>query len=85
MRLKETPTQLEQSSGRSAEILTFVRGAFGLRFEMRFQWEAQWWPVDAQEVGETLASYYSCLNNCLERLCEGNELHSGLACFRLRF
>lgn len=66
------------------EVAGFVRRAFGLRFEMRFRWEAKWWPVDAQEVGATLAGYYESMQNCLEQIREGKELASGLAYFRVR-
>ena len=67
----------------SAEVSAFIRRAFGIRFEMRYHWEAQWWPVDAQDVGETLASYYDNLHSCLEQLREGRELRSDLASFRM--
>ena len=51
---------------------------------MRFEWEAHWWPIDAQEVAETLFGYYGSLPLCLEQLCEGQEVRSGLTYFRVR-
>jgi hypothetical protein len=51
---------------------------------MRFEWETQWWRVDAQEVGQTLAGYHTNLQGCLEQMREGQELRSGLAHFRVR-
>jgi hypothetical protein len=68
----------------ATEVARFVRGAFGLRFEMRFRWETKWWPIDAQQVGETLAGYYRSTQSCLEQMREGGELPSGLAYFRMR-
>jgi hypothetical protein len=68
----------------ATEVASFVRRAFGLRFEMRFAWETEWWPIDAQEVGDTLAGYYRSTQSCLELMCEGGELPSGLAYFRVR-
>jgi hypothetical protein len=70
----------------SDEVMSFVRRALGLRFEMRFDWEVDWWPIDAQEVAETLAGYYQNfgLHSCLEQMREGEELPSGLAYFRVR-
>ena len=66
------------------EVAAFVRRAFGLAFEMRFHWEAKWWPVDAQEVGQTLAGYHHNMHSCLEQMREGMDLSSGLAFFRVR-
>jgi hypothetical protein len=51
---------------------------------MRFEWEVDWWPIDAQEVAETLAGYHDSLQQCLEELREGKELASGLAHYRVR-
>ncbi|HSD43140.1 MAG TPA: hypothetical protein VLD36_14890 [Burkholderiales bacterium] len=68
----------------ASEIISFVRRTLGIRFEMRFEWEAHWWPVDAQEVAETLSGYYDSTERCFERLREGQELRSGLAYFRVR-
>jgi hypothetical protein len=51
---------------------------------MRFEWEVDWWPIDAQEVAETLAGYHDSLQRCLEELREGKELASGLAHYRVR-
>lgn len=69
----------------SAEVASFVRRAIGLRFEMRFDWEAEWWPIDAREVAETLAGYYYNygMHSCLEQMREGKELPSGLAFYRV--
>jgi hypothetical protein len=66
------------------EVATFVRRALGLQFEMRFDWETKWWPVDAQEVCETLLGYHDSMYSCLEQMREGKELPSGLAYFRVR-
>lgn len=66
------------------DVAAFVRHALGLAFEMRFHWETKWWPVDAQEVGQTLAGYYRNTHICLEQMREGKELSSGLAFFRVR-
>jgi hypothetical protein len=66
------------------DVTAFVRRALGLTFEMRFHWEAKWWPVDAQEVGQTLAGYYRNMHICLEQMREGKEFSSGLAFFRVR-
>jgi hypothetical protein len=66
------------------EVATFVRRALGLQFEMRFDWETRWWPVDAQEVCETLLGYHDSMYSCLEQMREGKELASGLAYFRVR-
>lgn len=68
------------------EILSFVRRAIGLRFEMRFKEEHQWWPISAFDVAETLAGYYHDygLQNCLEMMQEGGELPTALAVFRMR-
>ena len=68
----------------ASEVVPFVRRAFGIRFEMRFEWEADWWPIDSQEVAETLAGYYYSLQGCLEQMREGQELRSRLAYFRVR-
>ena len=64
-----------------AEVASFVRRALGLRFEMRFEGETEWWPIDAQDVAETLAGYYYNygMHSCLEQMREGKELPSGLA------
>jgi hypothetical protein len=67
-----------------SEVTAFVRRACGIRFEMRFEWETQWWLVDAQEVCKTLAGYHNDLQNCLEQMREGQVLRSGLAHFRVR-
>lgn len=68
------------------EVMSFVHRAIGLRFEMRFKWEMDWWPIDAREVAETLAPYYVDygMHSCLEQMREGKELASGLALYRLR-
>ena len=66
------------------DIPAFVRRALGLRFEMRYDWEAEWWPIGAHDVAETLAGYYESLHSCLEQMREGKELPSGLAYFRAR-
>ena len=76
VRARQTPS--------GSEVTAFVRRAFGIRFEMRFEWETQWWRVDAQEVGQTLAGYHTNLQGCLEQMREGQELRSGLAYFRVR-
>ena len=70
----------------SEEVASFVHRAIGLRFEMRFKWEARWWPIDAREVAETLAGYYYDygMHSCLEQMREGKELTSGLAVYRVR-
>jgi hypothetical protein len=68
----------------AAEVAAFVRRALGLQFEMRFEWEAQWWPVGAQEVAETLLGYYDSMHSCLEQMREGKELPPGLSYFRVR-
>jgi hypothetical protein len=66
------------------DVAAFVRHALGLAFEMRFHWETKWWPVDAQEVAQTLAGYYRSMHSCLEEMREGKEFSSGLAYFRVR-
>jgi hypothetical protein len=70
----------------TAEVESFVRRALGIRFEMRFQGESQWWPVDSREVAETLAGYYYDygMHSCLEMMREGKELATALAFFRVR-
>jgi phage/plasmid-associated DNA primase len=70
----------------SSEVASFVRRALGLHFEMRFEGEAEWWPVDAKDVAETLAGYYYNygMHSCLEQMREGKELPSGLALYRVR-
>jgi hypothetical protein len=70
--------------GDAPEVASFVRRALGLRFEMRFEGEAAWWPVDAREVGETLLGYYESMHSALEQMREGKEVPSGLAFFRVR-
>jgi hypothetical protein len=65
------------------DVAAFARRALGMRFEMRFQWETEWWPVDAQDVGLTLSGYYDSMHSCLEQMREGKELPSGLAYFRV--
>ena len=82
--LLEQQTGIARETPSGSEVTAFVRRAFGIRFEMRFEWETQWWRVDAQEVGKTLAGYRNNLQGCLEQLLEGQELKSGLAYFRVR-
>ena len=85
-----TRTQIEEAvdvverGSVAPEVAAFVRRALGLAFEMRFHWETQWWLVDAQEVGQTLAGYYRSMPSCLEQMREGKELSSGLAHYRVR-
>ena len=78
-----SPSELAASS---SEVESFVRRAIGVRFEMRFKDEGQWWPVDAREVAETLAGYYYDygMHSCLEMMREGRELPTALAFFRIR-
>lgn len=83
MQAQETVRDTESAPG-ADEVAAFVRRALGLRFEMRFEWETQWWPVGAQEVAETLFGYYDSMHSCLEQLREGKELPSGLGYFRVR-
>jgi len=83
MQAEETVIVSEPGSD-TAQVAAFVRRALGLRFEMRFDWETEWWPVGAQEVGETLFGYYDSMHSCLEQMREGKELPSGLAYFRVR-
>lgn len=68
------------------EIDSFVRRAIGLRFEMRFKDEQQWWPANARDVAETLSGYYYDygMHCCLEMMREGKELPTALAVFRIR-
>lgn len=80
----EERSGISRPAPKGSEVVSFVRHALGLRFEMRFDWETKWWPVDAQEVGETLAGYFHSLQDTLEQLREGQELRSGLAYFRVR-
>lgn len=82
--LLERQTDIAHQVRSGSEVTAFVRRALGIRFEMRFEWETQWWLVDAQEVGKTLASYHNDLQKCLEQMREGRELRSGLAHFRVR-
>jgi hypothetical protein len=85
MELEETTEQAAQDPvAHAPEVASFVRRALGLRFEMRFEGEAAWWPVDAHEVGETLRGYYDSMHSALEQMREGKELPSGLAYFRVR-
>jgi hypothetical protein len=82
--LLEQQTGIARQTSSGSEVTAFVRRAFGIRFQMRFHWETKWWPVDAQEVAETLAGYHNNLQGCLEQMREGQELRSGLAHFRVR-
>jgi hypothetical protein len=68
------------------EVDSFVRRSIGIRFEMRFNDEREWWPINAWEVAETLAGYYYDygMHSCLEMLREGKELPTALAIFRMR-
>jgi hypothetical protein len=85
MELEETTEQAEQDAvAHASEVASFARRALGLRFEMRFEGEGAWWPVDARDVGETLLSYYDSMHSALEQMREGKELPSGLAYFRVR-
>jgi hypothetical protein len=77
-------TAESRSAPNESAVFTFVGRALGLRFEMRFEWESDWWPIDAQEVAETLSGYHDSLQRCLEELREGEELASGLAYYRVR-
>ena len=83
MQAEETAIVAEPRSD-VVEVTAFVRRSLGLQFEMRFDWETEWWPVGAQEVGETLSGYYDSMYSCLEQMREGKELPSGLAYFRVR-
>ena len=80
--LRET----SEAAPTTGEVATFVRRALGLRFEMRFDGETEWWPIDARDVAETLAGYYYNygMHSCLEQMREGKELPSGLAFYRVR-
>ena len=82
----EVWTDRAEATPATAEVVSFVRRAIGLRFEMRFDWETEWWPIDAREVAETLAGYYYNygMHSCLEQLREGKELPTGLAFYRVR-
>jgi len=82
----EVWTDRAEATPATAEVASFVRRAIGLRFEMRFDWETEWWPIDAREVAETLAGYYYNYDmlSCLEQLREGKELPTGLAFYRVR-
>jgi hypothetical protein len=77
---------LSDAASTAEEVRSFIHRAIGLRFEMRFKWETEWWPIDAREVAETLAGYYYDygMHSCLEQMREGKELASGLAVYRLR-
>ena len=79
-------TDSSEAEPTTTEVASFVRRAFGLRFEMRFEWETEWWPIDARDVAETLAGYYVNygMHSCLEQMREGKELPSGLAYYRVR-
>jgi hypothetical protein len=82
--LLEQQTRIARHTPSGSEVTAFVRRAFGIRFQMRYEWETQWWRVDVQEVGQTLAGYHDSLQGCLAQLLEGQELRSGLAYFRVR-
>jgi hypothetical protein len=82
--LLEQQTNLAHEIRTGSEVTAFVRCAFGIRFEMRFEWETRWWLVDAQEVGRALGGYHTNLQSCLEEMRGGRELRSGLAHFRVR-
>ena len=86
MQTELEPVALHDAIPIAEEVRSFVHRAIGLRFEMRFKWELDWWPIDAREVAETLAGYYYDygMHSCLEQMREGKELASGLAVFRLR-
>lgn len=86
MQTELQPHDLPDVEPAADEVTSFVHRAIGLRFEMRFKWEADWWPIDAREVAETLAGYYYDygMHSCLEQMREGKELASGLAVYRLR-
>jgi hypothetical protein len=79
-------TAASELTASSPEVESFVRRAIGLRFEMRFKQERQWWPVSAWDVAETLAGYYYDygMHCCLEMMREGKELPTALAIFRMR-
>lgn len=81
----ELLTESSEVASTPAEVASFVRRALGLRFEMRFEGETEWWPVDAQDVAETLAGYYYNygMHSCLEQMREGKELPTGLAFYRV--
>ena len=57
--------------------------ALGLRFEMRFIGEPRWWPTPAEDVARGLAPYHPTLQECLERLIQGEELASRLSAYRI--
>jgi hypothetical protein len=82
----DAPATPPQHPSATPEVESFVRRAFGLRFEMRFRWETGWWPIDARDVAESLASYYHDygMHSCLEQMREGRELASALALYRVR-
>ena len=79
-------TAASELTASSPEVASFVRRAIGMRFEMRFKQERQWWPVSAWDVAETLAGYYYDygMHCCLEMMREGKELPTALAIFRMR-
>lgn len=83
MRIAE-PMTVSSRMPRGSQVPDFVRRALGLRFEMRFDWETDWWPINAQDIADTLYGYHESLQRCLEALCEGDELASGLAHYRVR-
>lgn len=80
----EDAIEIRDPAADAHEVAAFVRRALGLQFEMRFEWETKWWPVDAQDVCETLFGYHDSMYCCLEQMREGKELPSGLAYFRVR-
>jgi hypothetical protein len=64
-------------------VQTFLNLAAQTRFEMRYLGEDRWHPAPIEDVAQTLLAYHADLEDCLERLLEGEELASRLALFRV--
>ena len=65
------------------QMQDFLDAAADLGFESRFIGEKNWWPVQNEEVAQTLGAHYSDLEAELARLLDGEILRSPMAEFRL--
>lgn len=71
------------TSGWNRDIQTFVTLAAQTRFEMRYLGEDRWHPAPTEDVAQTLIAYHPDLEQCMQRLLDGEELASRLALFRV--
>ena len=65
------------------DVVLFVQAALGLPFQTRYKSEGTWWRASPYEVAEALSGYHGDLLDCLADLCDGQEVSSGLALFRI--